>query len=196
MFKFADLKAHNEDWKFEVDEQKLDDKPALTPEEEKEKWRDEMTQVGDDNMFYPFDAAKEAERASNNKGLYAFLYTLALIFLFLGIAIISDSFMEGIEYICRKAVVYQDAGGNLLMKRAWNLAVANVSLMAVGSSGPELCLALVGVVSGTNTGLVGFPTRGFVPDELGPTTGFSEACNVLWFLFLLVVTTRPLALVV
>jgi len=78
------------------------------------------------------------------------MYGLALIYLFLGIAIISDIFMVGIENITSQTVTVQvkDDDGEMRNRKmlVWNATVANLTLMALGSSAPEILLALLEAV--------------------------------------------------
>ena len=77
-------------------------------------------------------------------GLRAFLYLLAILYLFLGVAISSDIFMGSIEVITSKkrTIVTWDAEKEEKHEREvliWNETVANLTLMALGSSAPEIC---------------------------------------------------------
>ena len=151
---------------------------AADAEKAKEKWAKEMKEVAEGTLLYPalfWKAQEEADRTKESPGKYVAIYGCCLLFLFLGIAVISDYFMEGIEYICRKAHVETDENGNLLMRRAWNASVANVSLMAVGSSAPELSLALVGIC-----------TNGFVGDIGGRSGNFLEFLSMVQYVLGLV----------
>jgi len=78
------------------------------------------------------------------------MYGLALIYLFLGIAIISDIFMVGIENITSQTVTVQvkDDDGEMRNRKmlVWNATVASLTLMALGSSAPEILLALLEAV--------------------------------------------------
>lgn len=81
-----------------------------------------------------------------NEGVRGFLYCLAIAYLFLGVAIASDIFMSSIEVITskkRKVLKYdvekqQKVEIEVLV---WNETVANLTLMALGSSAPEIILA-------------------------------------------------------
>mgnify|MGYP003684325709 CR=1 FL=1 len=105
----------------------------------------------------------------------AFAYMLGLIYVFLGIAIISDIFMAAIEVITAAEGTrrYRDADGRTVeyaYKRI-NPTVANLTLMALGSSAPEILLAIIGAIATLNDES---------PDELGPSTIVgSAAFNLL-----------------
>ena len=64
------------------------------------------------------------------------LYALLLIWLFLGVAIIANVFMEGIEEVTSATKTTKDGR----KVRVWNPTVANLSLMALGSPAPEITL--------------------------------------------------------
>lgn len=67
-------------------------------------------------------------------------FTLIILYLLLGIAIVTDIFMESIEKITSKVTNVQlpDSKGNMLTieKSIWNPSIANLTLMAFGSSAP------------------------------------------------------------
>ena len=81
------------------------------------------------------------------RGFLVIVYGLALIYLFLGIGIISDKFMDAIEQITSQSVTLdvKDANGNTHQEKVlvWNATVANLTLMALGSSAPEILLAVL-----------------------------------------------------
>ena len=87
-----------------------------------------------------------------------------LMYLFLGIAIIADIFMAAIEVITSetKTVEVSDQDGKRYFYDVpiWNATIANLTLMALGSSAPEILLSIIGTVT----------TLGEVADELGPST--------------------------
>lgn len=75
------------------------------------------------------------------------LYIVALLYLFMGIAIASDVFMSSIEVITSKKrkVVRWDEERQVRVEKevlVWNETVANLTLMALGSSAPEILLAV------------------------------------------------------
>jgi solute carrier family 8 (sodium/calcium exchanger) len=82
------------------------------------------------------------------KGLLGFAYLMFLGFLFLGIAIVADIFMEAIEKITSQTVIKEmadpDTGKMISMEvQVWNATIANLTLMALGSSAPEILLAVI-----------------------------------------------------
>ncbi|KAL8625456.1 hypothetical protein ACOMHN_018601 [Nucella lapillus] len=81
-----------------------------------------------------------------HEALRGTLYILALAYIFLGIAIASDVFMCSIEVITskkRKVVRWDEERQEKVEREVllWNETVANLTLMALGSSAPEILLA-------------------------------------------------------
>ena len=108
------------------------------------------------------------------------VYFLTLIWLFLGVAIVSDVFMASIEVITSKEVTrkYKDKlTGQRYEVRAllWNPTVANLTLLALGSSAPEILLSIIEML------LTLVPEgRCQKPGEIGPNTIVgSAAFNLL-----------------
>merc|ERR1712130_718182 len=97
--------------------------------------------------------------------LRAVLYLVGLLYSFLGISIISDIFMCAIEKITSKtteihiASADADSPSDVIEVPVWNNTVANLTLMALGSSAPEILLAVIGII-GNN----------FESEKLGPST--------------------------
>lgn len=103
-----------------------------------------------------------------------FIYLCALLWCFMGVAILADVFMCSIEKITSKTRVISIAsaskgGTEEIEIRVWNDTVANLTLMALGSSAPEILLSIIEIV-GNN----------FNAGELGPATIVgSAAFNLL-----------------
>uniref|UniRef100_A0A7S0WQC5 Calx-beta domain-containing protein n=1 Tax=Chlamydomonas leiostraca TaxID=1034604 RepID=A0A7S0WQC5_9CHLO len=98
------------------------------------------------------------------RGLLIVVYSLFFAWIFFGVSIASDRFMAGIEVICalkRKVKKKNPKTGEMveLEVPVWNWVVANISLMALGTSAPEILLATVETVM----------SLGSVPGELGPS---------------------------
>ena len=83
-------------------------------------------------------------------GALAIFYLILLFWLFIGIQILSDIFMEAIEEITSKSQLIEipDADGNLIQieKQFWNPTIANLTLMALGSSAPEIIISLADTI--------------------------------------------------
>jgi len=111
-----------------------------------------------------------------DKGFMAFVWFGFLMYLFLGIALIADLFMEAIEVITstKKRVEITDKAGNTFFMEVdvWNPTIANLSLMALGSSAPEILLSVV-----DTCGKLGEPAG-----ALGPSTIVGSAAFNLLFI--------------
>jgi Ca2+/Na+ antiporter len=102
-------------------------------------------------------------------GLRGFLYGLGMLWAFMGVAIVADKFMEAIEQVTSKTYVKTDKDGTKRVVKLWNPTVANLSLMALGSSAPEIMLNVLEIVFGN-----------FFAGALGPSTIVgSAAFNLL-----------------
>jgi len=109
-----------------------------------------------------------------NEVFLGIAYILILCYVFLGIAIIADIFMEAIEVITSKTVqvtLYdEDNNPYVVEKSFWNPTIANLTLMALGSSAPEILLSVIDTVTTLNE----------IPSELGPQSIVgSAAFNLL-----------------
>jgi Ca2+/Na+ antiporter len=94
-------------------------------------------------QIFPLFKDDEAEWP---KALRGFLYALGTAWMFFGVAIIADLFMAAIEEITSKIYLHTDKTGKRRVHRFWNSTVANLSLMALGSSAPEIMLNVQEVV--------------------------------------------------
>lgn len=103
----------------------------------------------------------------------AAIYLFVLFYLFLGISIISDRFMSAIEVITsqEKTVVVRGPDGEQrsVQVRIWNETVSNLTLMALGSSCPEIMLSIIEICGNK-----------FEAGELGPGTIVGSAAYNLF----------------
>lgn len=112
------------------------------------------------------------------------VYLLAMFYCFVGVAIIADRFMDSIEVVTsmeRKVVMNKPSGEKVEVKvRIWNETVSNLTLMAFGSSAPEILLAIIEIM-GNN----------FVAGQLGPGTICGSAAFNLFMIIGLCVSVIP-----
>lgn len=103
-------------------------------------------------------------------GFRAFLYFIALAWSFLGVAIVADIFMSAIETITsKKTRIWDEGKGRYRTVKIWNDTVANLTLMALGSSAPEILLSVIELLK-----------EEFYSGDLGPGTIVgSAAFNLL-----------------
>jgi len=98
------------------------------------------------------------------KELRVIVYLVGLLYSFLGVSIVADIFMCAIEKITSKTKKIHIASTRedipeVIEVQVWNSTVANLTLMALGSSAPEILLSIIEIV-GNN----------FEAGELGPGT--------------------------
>eukprot|EP00928_Gymnodinium_smaydae_P062238 TRINITY_DN46148_c0_g1_i1.p1 TRINITY_DN46148_c0_g1~~TRINITY_DN46148_c0_g1_i1.p1 ORF type:complete len:831 (+),score=244.16 TRINITY_DN46148_c0_g1_i1:156-2648(+) len=76
------------------------------------------------------------------------LYLFFLGWVFLGVAIVSDIFMAAIEKITSaKKKILNKSTGRTITVQVWNGTMANLTLMALGSSAPEILLSCIEILS-------------------------------------------------
>ena len=115
----------------------------------------------------------------------AFVYIIAMFFMFLGISIISDRFMASIEIITsqEKDITIKDkvtGKKQVVTVKIWNETVSNLTLMALGSSAPEILLSVIEIIG-----------RGFKAGELGPSTVVGSAAFNDFMITALCVSVLP-----
>jgi len=122
-------------------------------------------------MFLPFVPGEMLW----GKTAHIVIYFLLMIFSFLGIAIIADVFMAAIEVITSKEktiTVMENGKPRTVTYLVWNSTVANLTLMALGSSAPEILLSVIETIGTLN--------QTADPGGLGPGTIVgSAAFNLL-----------------
>lgn len=113
-----------------------------------------------------------------------FVYFFLLLYLFIGVSIISDRFMAAIEVITsqEKELVVRRHGKEpqIIIVRVWNETVANLTLMALGSSAPEILLSIIEIWA-----------KNFQAGELGPGTIVGSAAYNLFVIIALCVFVIP-----
>ncbi|XP_036969143.1 solute carrier family 8 member 4b isoform X1 [Acanthopagrus latus] len=114
----------------------------------------------------------------------AIVYFVALIYMFLGMSIIADRFMSSIEVITsqEKEITIKRPNGETTTAtvRIWNETVSNLTLMALGSSAPEILLSVIEVCG-----------HGFEAGSLGPSTIVGSAAFNMFIIIALCVYVVP-----
>mmetsp|Transcript_2105 Transcript_2105/g.6296 ORF Transcript_2105/g.6296 Transcript_2105/m.6296 type:complete len:484 (+) Transcript_2105:46-1497(+) len=116
-------------------------------------------------------------------GTTGFIYLLLLLWSFVGVAIVSDCFMAAIETITSQTyTIKQDTFGvtRRFRVRVWNSTVANLTLMALGSSAPEILLSVIELLS-----------NDCFSGELGPSTIVGSAAFNLLIIIAVCVMAIP-----
>ncbi|KAJ8928183.1 hypothetical protein NQ314_019245 [Rhamnusium bicolor] len=112
------------------------------------------------------------------------VYFFILAYLFIGVSIISDRFMAAIEVITsqeREVSVRKPNGDTqIVVVRMWNETVANLTLMALGSSAPEILLSVIEIYA-----------KNFQAGDLGPGTIVGSAAYNLFVIIAICVSVIP-----
>ncbi|KAM3959342.1 sodium/calcium exchanger 3 [Aphomia sociella] len=112
-----------------------------------------------------------------------FVYFIALLYLFIGVSIVSDRFMAAIEVITsreKEVRVRRNGSEQIVVVRVWNETVANLTLMALGSSAPEILLSVIEIAG-----------KNFEAGELGPGTIVGSAAYNLFVIMAICVLVIP-----
>ncbi|XP_063774141.1 sodium/calcium exchanger 1 isoform X7 [Pseudophryne corroboree] len=114
----------------------------------------------------------------------ATVYFVAMVYMFLGVSIIADRFMSSIEVITsqEKEITIKKANGETTKTtvRIWNETVSNLTLMALGSSAPEILLSVIEVCG-----------HNFQAGDLGPSTIVGSAAFNMFIIIALCVYVVP-----
>ncbi|XP_045502939.1 sodium/calcium exchanger 3 isoform X1 [Colias croceus] len=111
------------------------------------------------------------------------LYFLCLMYLFIGVSIVSDRFMAAIEVITsreKEVRVRRNGSDQIVVVRVWNETVANLTLMALGSSAPEILLSVIEIAG-----------KNFEAGDLGPGTIVGSAAYNLFVIIAICVSVIP-----
>jgi len=116
-----------------------------------------------------------------------FIWILILCWVFGGVALGAETFMTSIEVITSvektKETTLPDGTKKVWHTRVWNATVANLTLMALGSSAPEILLSVIEIL--TN------PVGPFFAGPLGPSTIVGSAAYNLMVITAVCVTCLP-----
>ncbi|UMM34180.1 hypothetical protein L5515_007366 [Caenorhabditis briggsae] len=121
---------------------------------------------------------------TGDRVLRGVLYFFVIAYMFLGISIVADRFMSSIEVITsmERTIVVKRPGLDPMevQVRIWNDTVSNLTLMALGSSAPEILLSIIEVIA-----------RGFEAGDLGPNTIVGSAAFNLFMIIAICVVVIP-----
>lgn len=127
---------------------------------------------------------KPANPAFPDRLARATIYFVGLVYMFLGVSIIADRFMASIEVITsqeRRITIKKPNGEKITTTvHIWNETVSNLTLMALGSSAPEILLSVVEVCG-----------HNFDAGELGPNTIVGSAAFNMFVIIGLCVSVIP-----
>jgi solute carrier family 8 (sodium/calcium exchanger) len=108
------------------------------------------------------------------------LYGIGLCYCFLGVSIVADMFMAAIERITSKKNVIKYKSGRIVTVQVWNDSVANLTLMALGSSAPEILLSLNDIFKNE-----------FFESDIGPSTIVGSAAFNLFVIIAVCINSIP-----
>ncbi|KAJ8383650.1 hypothetical protein AAFF_G00216210 [Aldrovandia affinis] len=124
---------------------------------------EDLRRPGDLQAGHPAARVAAAEPGPGERAARAILYFVCLMYMFLGVSIIADRFMASIEVITSQerqvTITKPDGEKSVATVRVWNETVSNLTLMALGSSAPEILLSVIEVCG-----------HNFLAGELGPGT--------------------------
>ena len=91
------------------------------------------------------------EQLRHNHYVAGGFYFASMVYVFIGIAIVADIFMDAVERITSqtrnvKQFNHETKQVEVVSVRVWNQTVANLTLMAFGSSAPEILLATIEII--------------------------------------------------
>jgi len=110
------------------------------------------------------------------------LYFAGMIYSFLGVSIVADMFMAAIERLTGVQKCTPVTGSKTRFKTSpvWNETVANLTLMALGSSAPEIMLSLNDIIK-----------RTFIQGKLGASTIVGSAAFNLFVIIAVCINAIP-----
>ncbi|XP_042531311.1 sodium/calcium exchanger 1 isoform X1 [Dipodomys spectabilis] len=124
------------------------------------------------------------EPSFGDKIARATVYFVAMVYMFLGVSIIADRFMSSIEVITsqEKEITIKKPNGETSKTtvRIWNETVSNLTLMALGSSAPEILLSVIEVCG-----------HNFNAGDLGPSTIVGSAAFNMFIIIAICVYVVP-----
>lgn len=137
-----------------------------------------ICEVGGSAVIFPLFGDAEQEWG---QWIRIVLYLVGLFWCFMGVAIISNVFMAAIEKVTSKKVrIFNKASARFRTYEVWNDTVANLTLMALGSSAPEILLNVNDIFA-----------REFFSAELGPSTIVGSAAFNLLMIIGICIHTIP-----
>jgi len=134
-----------------------------------------INKTGDDGKIFE-DVVGYSRFSMGERFGRGLIYIVLMLYLFIGVAIVSDKFMESIEMITaqEKELKIKDpktGKTQVVIVKVWNETVANLTLMALGSSAPEIMLSVIEIWA-----------NNFNAGDLGPGTIVGSAAFNLFMI--------------
>eukprot|EP00439_Symbiodinium_sp_Y106_P010271 s5462_g1.t1 len=135
-----------------------------------------ICEPGGSGLLLPLSQAEQTA----DKGGRAVIYILLLLYMFMGVGTVADCFMNAVEKIIsqkKRKRITTGIRDRWVTYLVWNSTVADLTLLALGSSAPEILLSILEIMG-----------AGFYSGELGPSTIVgSAAFNLLIILAVCIV---------
>lgn len=136
-----------------------------------------ICEPGGGGTFFPLSDAEHGWPDS----VRAVIYSVLLMYVFYGVSIVADIFMNSIEHITSELHrVKNKKTGRVVTLSRWNKTVSNLTLMALGSSAPEILLSIMEMINNE-----------FYSGELGPSTIVGSAAFNLFCIIGLCIVSIP-----
>mmetsp|Transcript_50166 Transcript_50166/g.119435 ORF Transcript_50166/g.119435 Transcript_50166/m.119435 type:complete len:827 (-) Transcript_50166:82-2562(-) len=137
-----------------------------------------ICEVGGSGILFPIGGDAEQQADKKTKVLF---YFFGLVYCFIGVSIVADMFMSAIERITSEKRRVRVAGTTRhVTLQVWNDTVANLTLMALGSSAPEIMLSINDISK-----------RNFYAGDLGPSTIVGSAAFNLFCIIAVCINAIP-----
>ncbi|CAJ1342515.1 unnamed protein product [Effrenium voratum] len=137
-----------------------------------------ICEPGGSGQWLPFGGDWELEL---NPRVRMVLYFIGMIYSFMGVSIVADLFMSAIERVTSvQRCVQIGTSKRFRTSPVWNETVATLTLMALGSSAPEIMLSLNDIVK-----------RTFVQGKLGASTIVGSAAFNLFVIIAVCINAIP-----
>mmetsp|Transcript_15633 Transcript_15633/g.35935 ORF Transcript_15633/g.35935 Transcript_15633/m.35935 type:complete len:827 (+) Transcript_15633:134-2614(+) len=151
---------------------------AAEPTEQARTAEPRICEIGGSGILFPIAGDAEQQAEKRTKVLF---YFFGLIYCFIGVSIVADMFMAAIERITsEKRRVRLPGTSRHVTLQVWNETVANLTLMALGSSAPEIMLSLNDISK-----------RNFYAGDLGPSTIVGSAAFNLFCIIAVCINAIP-----
>lgn len=135
---------------------------------------------GGEGVFLPLFNEEGSWEMSMENNARIVMYGFGLLWMFLGVGLIADVFMSAIEVVTAKEIMTTTKTGAVVPVKFWNATVANLTLMALGSSAPEILLSVIETMK-----------LQYMAGPLGPSTIVGSAAFNMFVILAICITAIP-----
>jgi len=136
-----------------------------------------ICEAGGQGIVLPFSQS-EHDLPNIVRGIF---YSVFLVYCFLGVSIVADTFMGAIEAVTSRRRQIRLKNGRNMTVKIWNDTVANLTLMALGSSAPEIMISIIEIMISNR----------MYSGELGPSTIVGSAAFNLFMIIAVCIVVIP-----